>query len=195
MYARLHAYLDSLPQGLDSFPECRVKASLLRGALDDPGARVKLDALPERLASLFGSPPLVTQWMPEVVSVAAHYAIADARGFDDDDVLMWTYRVNQRLAQSRLYRAMTAVATPRLALRGARLAWGMIHKGIGLSVRLEDDSARLTVTHPRGVWPNLVHRANATGFRAVLESSGGSNVEVFVAESSPDRAIFDCSWT
>ncbi len=194
MYQRLDDYLAALPEGLASFPECRVKASLFRAALASYPLRAPRQGLPGPLVRLFDSPPPVTEWLPEVVSVAAHYAIADAQELNDDAAVDWMYRTNRQLAQSRLYRAVTAVASPRLALRGAKMAWGMIRKGTNLSVELDDDSARITITHPEGVWTELVHRATGAGFRAVLESSRGTDVRVKLAVSRADRAIYDCTW-
>jgi hypothetical protein len=195
MHQRLDDYLTRLPDGLASFPECRVKASLFRAALASYALGIPREGLPEPLVRLFDSPPPVTEWLPEVLSVAAHYAIIDAHELSDEAAVDWMYQTNRQLAQSRLYRAITAVASPQLALRGAKLAWGMIRKGINLSVSLDGDSARVTVTHPDGVWTELVHQATATGIRAVLESSRGTNVQVKLAVSRSDRAIYDCSWT
>ena len=63
-----------------------------------------------------------------------------------------------------------------------------------LKDQLDDDSARIAVTHPEGGWTELVHRATATGIRAVLESSRGNDVRVKLSVSRGDRAIYDCSW-
>ena len=120
---------------------------------------------------LFDAPPPVTEWVPEVLSVAAHLAIIDENELSDEAVLDWTYKTNRHLAQSRLYRAVASLASPEMALRAARLGWNMLHRGIDLAIQRGDNGAQVKVMHPDSIWTHLVHQATATGFRAVLESS------------------------
>jgi hypothetical protein len=195
MYQHLEQYVESLPAGLDSYADCIVKASVLRAALETGGLRGPESGLPDRLQRLLDAPPPVTEWIPEVLSVAAHLAIIDENGLSDDAVLDWTYRTNRHLAQSRLYRAVASLASPDMALRASRLGWGMLHRGIELSVQRGNGGAQLTVHHPDSVWTRLVHLATATGFRAVLESSRGKDVSVTLSDSQPDQATYDCTWS
>jgi len=191
--SRLSAYLDGLPDGLDSYPECVAKASVFRSALEiqpvepDPG-------WPKPILDLVRSPPPPTAWIPEAVSVAAHFAVADASGLDDDGVLDWSYRANSALARSRLYQALTQLASPSLLLRGAGLSWTMIHRGVEIEVAHEDHRATIVAIHPRHLWTEFVHRSTTTGFRAVLESSRGQNVRVELVSVEPTRGEYLCTW-
>jgi len=195
MHQRLEEYVASLPVGLESYAECVVKASVLRAALEAGGLRGPESGLPDQVQRLLDAPPPVTEWIPEVLSVAAHLAIIDKNKLSDEAVLDWTYRTNRHLAQSRLYRAVASLASPEMALRAARLGWGMLHRGVELSVQRGKGSAQLTVEHPQSAWTRLVHLATATGFRAVLESSRGKDVSVKLSDSHPDHATFDCTWS
>jgi hypothetical protein len=49
-FPRLEAYLEQLPEGLDSFPECRAKASIHRKVYEHSG--LPLVGLPPRLQDL-----------------------------------------------------------------------------------------------------------------------------------------------
>jgi len=191
--SRLEAYLGGLPEGLGSYPDCVAKATVFRSALDvqpvepDP-------AWPTPILELVRTPPPPTTWIPEAVSVAAHFAVADASGLDDAAVLDWAYRANSSLARSRLYRALTQLASPSLLLRGAELSWTMIHRGVDIEIVREDHRATITAIHPRALWTEFVHRSTATGFRAVLESSRGENVQVELVSVEATRGEYLCTW-
>lgn len=189
----LDAYLAALPNGLASYPSCVAKATIVRSALaveivePDP-------AWPREIVELVQAPPLPTAWIPEALSVATHFAVADASGFDEDGILDWSYRANRRLAESRVYRALTQLASPSLLLRGAGLSWTMIHRGVDITVQHDENEATIRATHPAHLWSEFVHRSTTTGFRAVLESSKGDNVRVELTDLSPTHGEYRCTW-
>jgi len=191
----LDAYLADLPDGLSSHPGCKAKVSVLRSALDV--LEVEADpSWPEPIRELIEEPPPMSVWIPEVLNVGAHLAIVDANHMDDDAVIDWGYRSNQRLAQSKLYRVLTHLATPPLLLRAARLSWTVLHRGVDVAVSLDGDkTATVSVTHPPHVWTELVHRSTAQGFQAALEISQGEAVEVQIEDLSATHCDYRCSWT
>ena len=86
MGERLDQYFRGLPDGWDSFPEFRAKASLIRTALEVRPAPTSLEAIPEPLRAYFEAPPLPSAWIPEVHYLAFGVAVADVEGFSDEDV-------------------------------------------------------------------------------------------------------------
>ncbi|MFN9944924.1 MAG: hypothetical protein ACK56I_36200, partial [bacterium] len=76
MRSRLEQYLSALPRALDSFADCRAKGSLIRTSLQ-VRPLTRSAALPAPLASHVRSPPLASQWVPEVHYVALSLATAD----------------------------------------------------------------------------------------------------------------------
>lgn len=194
-FSRLSGYLAGLPGGVLSYPSCRAKGSILRGSLEvAPWDRFEPD-LPAELRDVLREPPAVNAWLPEALSVAAHYAIADAHGMTDEQVIEWQAETNRRLSHSKLYRAISRASSPSVLLRAAPIAWKVLHQGVKLETQVGDGRATLGVKHPTGLWAPLVHRCTATGFQAVMESSRGANVVVTLLSSRKDGAEYECTWS
>lgn len=190
----LHEYLAGLPDGLASYPECRARASLLRAVLELREGDGSLEGLPAEIVECFNQPPSASAWMPEVLVVAVHFALAEADGLSIDEVLELTYRANQGLSNSPMYRAITKVASPRLMLRGASMSWGLLHKGISFKVETSKGLAQARLSHPPGVWPRLAHESVALGFKAVIEATNGRDVTYQIVESMPEGTRIEVRW-
>ncbi|MEZ4371839.1 MAG: hypothetical protein R3B07_13480 [Polyangiaceae bacterium] len=191
---RLTSYLGNLPGGLDSYPDCTVKASLLRALLV---ACPPLHDLQLRgpLRDLLLDPPGANSWIPETHFVAAHLAIADGLGLTTEDMLQRTYQANKSLTSSAMYRALASVASPALLLRGAKAGWGLLHRGVHLTLHAEKERARLVLTHPPNLYNSLAHESAAWGFRAVVEAAQGSNVQASLEQSLPTGASVLVAWS
>lgn len=191
------AYIARLPHGLDSHPDCRVKASLYRSALEGrPIPRAAIDALPPRLQSLVLSPAPVTAWIPEVQSLALLTVHLDACCSSDEDFERSCYLRQRRLFDGPLYRAVVKLATPNLLLRTAALRWGALHRGTTLVVeKNERGIAHLSMEHPPHLWDEPTRLALTAGFRALLELCGARNGVVEVAEASATHMRLVGRWT
>ena len=115
----LDEYLVSLPRGLLSYPGCRAKCSLLRAVLDANSHPVVYEGVPESLRALMQAPPPTNAWISEVHYVAAHTVLLDCSAHDLDSLHELSYRANRSLTESRMYTAITKVASPGLLLRSA----------------------------------------------------------------------------
>lgn len=193
-YPELAAYLARLPVGIASHPHCRAKCSLLRGLLDECEPVRRLEDAPPELERLLLSPPPPSAWVPEVLYVAAHFALLDVEGVSVEEMLQRTYRANKKLTESRMYRALARVASPSILLRGAGMSWGLIHQGVKLGVDVERRGAQITLSHPAHLYPRLAHRSAALGFLAVLEAANAESPSAEVVKSGPDGAIVRATW-
>jgi len=194
-FPRLAGYAGKLPRALDSFPKYRAKASLLRGVLEALEEVPSFDDAPAPLATLGRAPPPPSVWIPEVHFVAMHYYVADALGFDDAQAMEWTYRANEALTQSPMYRALCAGANPGVLLRIASMGWGFVHDGVKLGVRNRSRAVELSLSHPPHLYLRDGHESAATGFRAVIETARGRDVQVDLVTSTSTDARFAVSWT
>lgn len=194
MKGRLTSYLGKLPSGLDSYPECEVKASLLRALL---GVCPPLHglSLESPLEELILDPPGPNAWIPEAHFVAAHLAIADGLALSSADMLRRTYEANKSLTNSAMYRALASVASPALLLRGAKAGWRLIHRGVHLTLHAETRRARLVLTHPPHLYDTLAHESAAWGFRAVLEAAHGRDIQSDLEQSLPTGASVLLAWS
>ncbi len=128
--ARVEVYLRSLPQGLESFPDCRAKASMLHAGLavrPIPGERRA--QVPASLRPLVDTPPPVSSWVSEVEYCALSLAMADLHGWTDEDFGQYWYDLTRKLVESKLYRGLIGMLTPQVALRSAAWRWSAFHRG------------------------------------------------------------------
>ncbi len=193
-FPTLATYLVSLPNGIDSYPQCLAKASLLRAVVDELGGPRKLDGIPPPLARELAKPSPPNAWIREVTYVAAHFALLDALGLSEPEMLEATYRANRKLTESRMYRALAQLASPNLLLRGAEISWRLIHRGVSLRMHPGSQKMEIFVRHPSGLWTAVAHQSAALGFRAVVEASNGDNADAQVVESRLDGARFEVTW-
>jgi hypothetical protein len=193
-FPQLASYLGTLPSGIDSYPQCLAKSSLLRAVIDELGGSRELEGTPLELARQIAEPEPPNAWIREVVYVAAHYALRDALEIDEEEMLQVTYRANRKLTESRMYRALATVASPQLLLKGAQLGWKLLHRGVSLRVSTVSHRAEVVVRHPPGLWPKTAHRSAALGFRAVVEAAHGREPSARVLESRADGARFELNW-
>lgn len=191
------AYVARLPNGLDSHPDCQVKASLYRSALEGrPIPRAAIDALPPRLRTLVVNPAPVSAWIPEVQSLALLTAHLDACCSSLEDFERSCYLRQRRLFDSPLYRVVVKLATPNLLLRTAALRWGALHRGTTLVVeRNERGVAHLNMEHPAQLWDEPTRLALTAGFRALLDLCGARNSTVEVTEASPTHMRLVGQWS
>ncbi len=196
--ARMQVYIDGLPQGLDSYPECLQKASIYREFLVGIDCEALRPHLPPTLRAMIDAPAPVTAWVPEVHASALFLATRDAFA-DDAAFVEHAYRGNRRLLDSPLYRLLFRVLGPRTMLRGARSRWGLFHRGgveMILDLPADDDAshASLTLEYPPRVIAPLLALSYASAFRAAAELSGAQEVSVRVAVHGSEHVTYALSW-
>jgi hypothetical protein len=194
LFPRLADYLRSLPLGLDSYPECRAKSGVLRGALVD---RALPDAgtLPEPLARLVESPPLPSSWVPEVHRNAIFLAYRDRLFASDDAYLEWIGALNRRMFESPLYKILAHVASPQRLLRGAQKRFEQFR--IGTTLELEqtgDKRGMIRTAFPARLHTPLTLREWSRAFEVVAEAAGGKNARTVAFRATDTRAEFEIVW-
>lgn len=193
-FPRLAGYLESLPKGLASYPECRAKGSIFRTAFEGRAWNDEYATLPLALRTVLEEPPLPNAWIPETVSVAAHHAVADVEGMTDEGVIAWGEASLGRLARSPMYRVVSFVASPQLLLKSAPLSWKLLHQGMTLRVQTSATAARLELEHPAKVWTELVHRVTAAAFRTIIGLAGGQKPTVELARVGATGGVYEAAW-
>jgi hypothetical protein len=170
-FPRLAAYVDSLPDGIDSFPECRAKASLVHFGTKRLPVNFPTKGLPERIERHLRDPRLVTDWISEVDYNAATLALWDGHGIDDDAACEAWYDVTHALRTSRVYRLLLEFVSPGRVVRGAPVIWQQFHRGTTLNVT--DETAESTIFElvtPARLFPSIILRAYASVFQGAMES-------------------------
>lgn len=191
----MDAYIESLPNGLASYPGCQQKAQVVRQFLPLTERR-KLEGLgPPEITAIIDEPPPATAWVPEVHATAIYLALRDTMK-SDDEFIDYAREMNRSLVSSPMYRILFAFVSPERVVRGAASRWGQMHRGTELHPRrVSTNDAVFRLTTPPNAVPEILARAYSTAYQTAVELSGGSNVTCQVAEGGPTGWTFNLKWT
>lgn len=197
VHPSVQAYLDRLPEGLASYPECRAKASLLRDMLASRPLDPTADDLPQGLRALVAAPPPVSSWISEVEFCTASLAIY-ARHFGGTDMAayqQWIFTFNTLLFRKPLYRVLFALVSPQRLLVGTEKRWGTFHRGTSLSVvDRGPTSARVRVEYPPHLYGIELLHAFAAALRSAVVVAGARRAFAEVEACGPTHGDLWIRW-
>ncbi len=187
-------YLDSFPRGIAAYPGCVEKASVCREFFH--GYHQLPADVPAPVRELVEHPPPASTWVPEVVATAAYLAVREAYFSSDEAFVDFAYERNRELLRSPLYRVVMFVASPQRVIESASKRWGVFHQGSRLeTTKSGDRRVQVRLYAPAGVFPELLLRCQGTAFRAVLEGSGGKDVDVTLSGLESNQTSYDARWS
>ena len=193
------AYLERLPRGIDSHPQCMVKASVYRDALDSRPLDSVLALLPDAAKELAEHPPPVSAWVPEVPTMVLMIAIRDMH-FDPDDAGLdayaeWTRQRNLKLLTRPLYRALFLVLSPQRLLKGVQRRWGVFRRGTEIeTTESGPNSAAVRVSFPKHLYDRTALCGMRAAMLAALEAAGARKLEMVVVSMSDREAHYEARW-
>ncbi len=197
-YPYIAAYLERLPHGIESYPECQIKADVH----EDISAE-----FPE-LASGGGLPKIVDDylnrryretWLPEVVGNSLILLVRDACFGNDDEFLEWC-RINMgRLFSKPLYKIMMNVFSTSLVVMGAAKRWSTFHLGSHLTAKpIKKVGDRFetagSLTYPPYLFSGLIVPQVAATYKAALQANKANDPQISSAEKSDTESVFYVSW-
>ncbi len=194
--AQMDRYVAALPRGLASYPECQIKASVLRSFFERVELRPLVERLPDTLRDLVLSPPPPSMWLAEVHTTAIFMAAADTI-LPGDHFVDHAYRTNYALLDSTMYRVLFRLVGARRVLTKATESWSQFHRGSSLTARSFDErggAAALRINAPAHHIPALLAEGYATALRAATEIAGGKQVECAVSRYEPSCIDLDVRW-
>ncbi len=187
--------LGVLPQGLRSHPGCRVKGAVVRSWLLQQPVAFEPGSVPDEIRDLVENPPLPSAWVPSAVARTTWLATADMLfPGDDRGALEWTNRGVARVIGSGLYRALIALASPRLLIRALEVNLRAVNKGTTMASTIEGSSASVTWRYPVGIVPRLMADVTANALELLLSAARAEHPRVGVASLSPTMCRFSASW-
>jgi hypothetical protein len=191
----MERYVAGLPKGLDSFPDCLAKGSVLRSTLVQQPVPELAARLPESLRTLVTDPPVDSEWLPEARFVAIYHAVADVRGYSDADVLNWARDRNRALFRNPAYRILMAVSSPGTLIRGAAMRWSNWHRGTSLEIEgIQDEGVRALLRFPEGLFDQTMLEVFGEAFAAGLELARAPKPSSRVELVEPGVARYLASW-
>lgn len=195
-YPTLAAYLEGLPDGIDSHPGCVAKASLYRAVLDvKPLSSDDKKRLPKPLVELLDHPVPVSSWIPEVHSHAMMLAIYDRAFTDIEAFAKHAYESQRALFTGPLYSIALRIASPELLIKTAAVRWKLFHRGMTFKPVADGNGfGRVKLEYPLGVYEPILLRALCEAIRAILELSTAKDATVEVADCQPTHATLTVQW-
>lgn len=193
-FPTLAAYLDRLPQGFRSYPECQAKCSLLMSAIEDYSLVPCLPGLPADLVDLVQHPPPRVHWIPQVYFRAALRAIRDEYFGSAADFVAWSYGAQHRMLGGPLYRILFSLIGPERLLRNVQSRWAHFHCGITLDTQVNGRCVEGRFRFPKHMYDRLDLEATMQGFRAALELAGAHEVTTEVVEVAETQALGRLRW-
>jgi len=190
-FVRVQDYLDALPSGLDSYPDCLARSGLAQSFVEAaPRGREWLDPV---VAELVPAP--VRGWVPEVRFLSALLAVGDAAGMTDDQLLSWNRETNHALYRGLLYRALMAMFSPAALIERAPGRWASFHRGTSLSV-VPDGPGRAVgvLSYPPRLFTPLLLQCYVGAFAAGFEHARGHDVTVELSSTGEREARFLARW-
>ena len=192
----IRKYLDALPNGAASYPECCVKASVLRQHVNAKPLGPEVD-LPPLTRRLVDDPPTVTEWIPEIHFNIAMLAILDVH-FDArrlESYHAWSYEQNRKLLGTPLYRMMFLLVTPERLLRGIEKRWGAFRRGTEFRIlSATAGRAELCVQSPPFLYTSLSLQRMARAFQAAIDCAGARASHVELASHTSTESVFSLGW-
>ncbi len=197
-YPITSAYERRLPEGLDSYPDCAVRADLFRGLgaevpalLDDPTLpEVMRDVLTERHTE---------DWIAETVGLSLLMMVRDVAYDDDQAYFDWSRAWIARTFRKPLYRALMLILSPTLVVMGAARRWSTFHQGSTLTVsKVQPRDDRLVLeghlAFPPHLFQPFILEQVCYSLLAALDASRATEPQINLRECNTAEGGFDISW-
>jgi hypothetical protein len=198
-FPSVSAYLERLPFGIDSHPECEVKASVLRDALASRALDSDLDALPAPVRELVRSLPPVSAWVREVHVLVVILAIRDRyfapgpAGLEEYE--RWTRQRNRALLTRPLYRALFLVVSPERLIEGMQRRWSHFRRGTRIElVERAPRSVVVRVRFPAELYEETMLHGLRGALHAALEAAGARETAIDFERKTPREAWYRLHW-
>ncbi len=172
-HPELATYLASLPQGLDSHPECTVRSATMRTAIDLLDLE-STEGLPEPVAALVADPPHRSHHIPEAHNLCFFSWLRDERFDGEEGYLTFTDAVFHRFYAMPLYRVAFMMGRPEQVAASSSRIWSFVRKGTHLEVmRRAEEVAWLRVSYPPYLFDALHGRVLARGLAIAYRMAHG----------------------
>ncbi len=198
-YPHAAAYIESLPGGLASFPECRMNHHVLEHVTTDFPGLGDRERLPPLLADFFAG-HVDGDWLNETVGNAVYLMIRDQCFRDDLSFQEWNQKNIDRLIRNPLFRAIMVLLSPALVVIGAGKRWSSFHLGTTMKTEPVGQSAdrlhvRAELSFPAGLYSPLILQLHCSTFLAALVAARARQPEVHLGDVKSGSAEYLASWS
>lgn len=197
-FPRASAYLERLPHGIGSYPECQVRVDGRANLPKHFGALAETPGIPLPLRE-FLEGKVSEAWMPEVISVTALAMGRDAILESDDDLRDWCFRDAMDVFDSPLNKMLMKVMSPTLVVMGAAKRWNHWRLGSNLTaspVKQKDDrlETEIELVYPERLYDDTSRTQLGQVFVAAVIASSGKEPQIVHELVSPGTSHYRVSW-
>ena len=165
-FPRLRAYIEQLPDGLDSHFSARAKASVVRTIYDF--SKRPLRGLPDELQQIIDDPPSSTAWLSQAHTLALIIAIVEAQGLEAEAERLWIRAAASQLFESPMYKVLMWAASPRMVFKSAKIRWSAFFRGSSLVSSVRPLEATVSLRAPPALFnPDLARIFEQVIFAAI----------------------------
>ena len=193
-FPSLAHYLDRVPQGLSSYPDCQANVSLVRSMLEEHSLGKFAPELPPPLAELILQPPPLSAWMPEVHLRAILRIIHDRVLTDRRAFVKWTYDAQKRLLSGPMYRLLFSVMSMDRLGDSAPSRWTRFHRGSTMQVEIGEKRSKVSFAFPPHLFDDLDLEASLAGLQVAIEMMVGKSAAFSDMQVSPTSSCAVVFW-
>ncbi len=192
-------YLDSLPNGLDSYPECLARTDA-RDNVKREFPEIGNDSdLPPIIGDFFHN-RYKDNWIPEVVGGALLLLARDVGFKSDDDFLAWCYKGHSSLYLKPHYKIIIYILSPTLLLSGATSRWSTFHRGSTLTPQPIVKQGNFfqgyaTLTFPSRLFNELLLRVQRGAYQAAIDATRVKESQILLTEITDTSASLSFRWS
>jgi hypothetical protein len=195
LYPRLTAYIEALPNGLDSHPSVRTRADynlILRKKIDGFLTQAKL---PEHVRGRLLTQWRPGEWIPETIYAALSAFCRDAVWKTDQEFHAGMLDTASQMYATPFFRTLMFILSPSLMAMGAAKRWHSFHEGSDLAVIKQGaTSVNLLLTFPDTLLPEACLRSIGATFCAAVSGAGARKPSCTLASIEPGRVNFFVAW-
>ncbi len=187
------AYLSRLPEGIASYPDVVVKGTIVRSMIETSPTPLVATELPSELHELLRSPPLPTEWVPEVPVLTLMLAYQER--IPEQRYDSWVEARNLALLANPLYRALFAMIGPERIYSSAAKRWGAFRRGTSVEiVEKRPHWVQIALSYPRHLHDAATLHTVAIAFRVTAMVGGASSSQSRVERFDATRADIVVEW-
>ena len=190
------AYVATLPNGLESYPEARVTRETY-ATYFAKFSQVDTTNIPVELLNLLQGH--ATEWLPEVL-VNVLLLMCRTLAFSSDDAFIsWGRNNMENLTQSPVNRLALRMLSPSLLLMNSAKRWGLFHQGTTLTASPVTKGnnhcyCSLVLQFPPQLYDSILVRMLGEHYALVLTKSRAKNLQYVTREVSATQGHYEMSW-
>jgi hypothetical protein len=188
------AYLERLPNGLASYPQCRCTANNVIAARDASPAVFRADGIDASLRRTILELRNPSLWVPDVLNVLSHLMVRDHDFDSDEGYLVWHQTQIGKLLETSAHRVLMFAIPPRLVMTLVTTAFNRIRRGTSLSTRRTPDGLEILLRHEADIYPEIILRGMAVIWREAILHANGKNVRVDLVRRTATETCFQAHW-